>query len=191
MQVQRPLPASLSMETATAVRLTPSLGLAGMLFVATVGVSACSVVATPTTLRGNKVDPDQLKELVIGTSTKADVTSLIGSPTARATFDDNRWLYISETTQVRIGQTPGVRAQDVVELTFDQGGLLRGIHTLGQDDGKDVAMVSRTTPSPGSEASFLQQLLGNVGKFSTGAVPGSGSQAPGGSGGSVGGQQGL
>ncbi len=184
--------AGTSMETATAVRLTSSLGLAGMLLIAAMGVSACSVIATPITLRGNKIDPDQLKELVVGTSTKADVTSLIGSPTARATFDENNWLYISETTQVRIGETPGVRDQNVVELTFDQGGVLRGIRKLGQDDGKDVAMVSRTTPSPGSEASFMQQLLGNVGRFSTGPVPGSSGPAPGGSGGgAAGGQQGL
>jgi len=45
-------------------------------------------------------------------------------------------------------------------------------------------VVSRATPSPGSEASFIQQLLGNVGKFSTGGVPGGsgGARTPGGSG---------
>ncbi len=190
-----PLPCCGRPETKTAVRPTQPLrlGLCAMLLTAMVGVSACSVVETPVTQRGNRVDPDQLKELVVGTSTKADVTSLIGSPTARATFDDNSWLYISETTQVRIGRTPGVRAQDVVVLSFDDGGVLRGVRKLGQDDGKDVGMVSRSTPSPGSEASFLQQLLGNVGKFSTGAIPGATpGGGPGGSGGgAAGGQQGL
>ena len=176
------------LEIMTAVRLLPVIGLAGMLLTAAASISGCSLVATPITQRGNKIDPDQLKELVVGTSTKADVTSLIGSPTARATFDDNRWLYISETTQIRIGRTPGVRAQDVVVMNFDQGGVLRGIRTLGQDDGKDVSMVSRSTPSPGSEASFMQQLLGNVGKFNTGPSLGSGGGGlgSGGSGGSVG-----
>ena len=129
---------------------------------------ACSVVETPRTQRGNRVDPDQLKELVVGTSTKSDVSSLLGSPTARATFDDNRWLYISETTNVRIGRTPGVLDQNVVALNFDDSGVLRGIRTLGQDDGKEVSVSSRSTRSPGSEASFLQQLRGNVGKFSAG-----------------------
>ncbi len=150
---------------------SPTPHLPGILLLASLAASslaACSVVETPTTLRGNKVDQAQLNELVIGTSTKADVTSLLGSPTARATFDENRWLYISGATQVRIGRTPGVRAQDVVVMNFDQGGVLRSIQKLDQDDGKDVAMVSRTTPSPGSEASFMQQLLGNIGKFSTG-----------------------
>lgn len=165
-------------ETSTVVRIASRLALFMLLAAALPG---CSVVDTPMTQRGNRVDPDQLKELVIGTSKKADVTSLLGSPTARATFDDNRWLYISETTQVRIGRTPGVRAQDVVALTFDQDGTLRGVQKLGQDDGKDISMVSRATPSPGSEASFMQQLLGNVGKFRAGPTGGLGGTGSGGS----------
>ena len=129
---------------------------------------ACSVVQTPRTLRGNKIDADQLKELVPGTSTRADVTALLGSPTAHATFDDNQWIYISETTRIRVGRTPGVLAQDVTVLTFDNQGVLRGVKQLNQDDSRPVDVVTRATPSPGSEASFMQQLLGNVGRFSPG-----------------------
>ena len=70
----------------------------------------------------------------------------------------------------RVGRTPGVNAQDVTVLTFDQGGVLRNVRRLNEDDAMDVTVVTRATPSPGSEASFLQQLLGNVGKFSTGGT---------------------
>lgn len=152
--------------------------------IALAALPACSVVETPRTFRGNKVDPDQLKELVVGTSTKADVTSLIGSPTTRAAFDPNRWIYISETTRTRVGRTPGVMAQNVTVLAFDDGGVLREVKQMDQDDSKPVTVVSRATPSPGSEASFMQQLLGNVGRFSTGAV--GGAVGSGGSGGSSG-----
>lgn len=148
-------------------------------------LSACSVIETPRQLRGNKVDADQLKELVPGTSTRADATSLLGSPTAHATFDDNQWIYISETTRTRVGRTPGIMAQDVTVLTFDQAGVLRGIKRLNQDDSRDVDVVSRATPSPGSEASFMQQLLGNVGKFNAGGGARAGG-TPGGSGASAG-----
>ena len=156
---------------------------------------ACSVIATPETFRGNKVDADQLKELVVGTSTKADATSLIGSPTIRSTFDENRWLYISETTHPRIGRTPGILTQNVTELRFDDKGVLRGVKQFGPDDSRSVDVVTRATPSPGSEASFMQQLLGNVGKFSTapaglgggnGISTGGASAGPGNSGGAVG-----
>jgi len=146
-------------------------------------LTACSVVESPRQLRGNRVDSDQLKELVPGTSTRADATSLLGSPTAKATFDDNTWIYIGETTRTRVARTPGILQQDVVVLSFDAGGVLRGVKKLNQDDGMNVAVVSRATPSPGSEASFMQQLLGNVGKFSTGGAPGGGgARTPGGSG---------
>jgi outer membrane protein assembly factor BamE (lipoprotein component of BamABCDE complex) len=128
----------------------------------------CSYLEQPPQVRGNKVDPDALKELVPGTTTRTDVTSLIGSPTAKATFDDNTWLYITETTQPVIASKPAVRSQAVVVLTFDQGGVLRDIKKLNQKDSKPVDVVSRSTPSPGSEASFMQQLLGNVGKFNPG-----------------------
>lgn len=133
-------------------------------------LGACSLVQTPRTLHGNKVDPDLLKELVPGTSTKKDVTSLVGSPTARATFDDNQWIYISETTHTRIGRLPGVLKQDVVVMNFDPAGTLRTIKRLNEDDGRDVSVASGATPSPGSEASVLQQLLGNVGRYNVGNV---------------------
>lgn len=144
-------------------------------------LTACSVIEAPKQLRGNRVDADQLKELVPGTSTRADATSLLGSPTAKATFDDNTWIYIGETTRTRVGRTPGIMQQDVVLLSFDNGGVLRGVKRLNQNDGLDVSVVSRATPSPGSEASFLQQLLGNVGKFSAGG-PSTSGRTPGGSG---------
>ena len=138
----------------------PSVVLWGTLLVA-----GCSIFAAPSQLRGNKVDADQLKELVPGTSTKPDVTALIGSPTARATFDDNTWLYVSEVTHTRIARVQGIESQEVVKLTFNDQGVLQNVTRLNQDDGIPVAMVSRTTPSPGTEASFFQQLFGNIGRF--------------------------
>ena len=122
--------------------------------------------------RGALVDPDALKELIPGTSSRADAVALIGSPTAHATFDDNTWIYISQVTSTRIGRTPGVRQQKVVVLTFDQGGTLRGIAQRTKADGKSIDMASGSTPSPGSEASFFQQLFGNVGKFTPAGLPG-------------------
>ena len=146
-------------------------------------LGACSVIEAPHQLRGNKIDADLLKELVPGTSTRADATALLGSPSTKATFDDNTWIYISETTKTRVGRTPGVTSQDVTVLTFDPAGTLRSMKRLDQDASRPVDTVSRTTPSPGSEASFLQQLLGNVGKFNAGAPTGGArSGGPGGSG---------
>ena len=135
-------------------------------------VTGCGWLMPPPQTRGNKVEQEQLKELVLGTSTKADVTALIGSPTHRASFDDNTWLYITETTRPRLGRTLGVLDQAVVVLGFDEKGVLRGLKTVTRDEGVPVDFATRTTPSPGTEASFLQQLFGNVGRFNTGGLGG-------------------
>jgi len=139
----------------------------------------------PPQVRGNKVDPESMKELTPGTSTKADVSAIIGSPTARDTFDDNTWLYISEVTQQRIGRTLGELQQNVVVLNFDDKGVLKTIHTLNKEDALPVSVIARTTASPGTEASFMQQLLGNIGRFNPAGV--GSSAAPGASGAGMGG----
>jgi len=128
-------------------------------------LGGCTWLGPTPQLRGNRVDAEQLKELVPGTSTRADVTALIGSPTARATFDDNTWLYVSEVTQPQIARTQGVLSQNVVVLSFNDQGVLQDIKRLNQDDSVPISVVARTTPSPGTEASFLQQLFGNIGRF--------------------------
>ena len=131
-------------------------------------------------IRGNKVDADAIKQLVPGISTRADVTALIGSPTIKATFDDNTWIYASELTRPVIGGTEGVRDQTVYRLTFNQAGVLTALDHRSLDDSQPVTVVERTTPSPGNDASFMQQLLGNVGKFTPGNPLGSDSGRQGG-----------
>ncbi len=126
----------------------------------------------PVQARGNRVDPDQLAQLVPGTSTRGDANALLGSPTTRAAFDDDTWIYISELTKPVIGATNAVQDQKTVTLVFDRAGVLRRIDKKGMEDGVDVDVVSRTTPTPGNESSFLQQLLGNVGRFNPGGPAG-------------------
>ena len=136
------------------------------------GCSSISELTFSPQTRGNKVDAELLAQLVPGTSTRTDVTSLIGSPTTRATFDDNTWIYIGEVTKPVIGGIQRINDQQVVVLTFTSSGVLKDISRKGLDDAKPVSVVSRSTPSPGNDASLIQQLLGNVGRFSPGGALG-------------------
>jgi outer membrane protein assembly factor BamE (lipoprotein component of BamABCDE complex) len=141
--------------------------------------AGCGLLAPPPVVRGNHPDADALKELTPGTSTKRDVTALIGSPTTHATFDDNTWLYIGEMTQKRVGVVPAVVSQKVVIMAFNDSGVLEHIDVKDKADALPVTMIARTTPSPGTEANFFQQLFGNIGKFIPGgAAPTTGGGAP-------------
>jgi len=166
---------SFSAPLATLRRLAVTVGLLATL--AGCGGSG-DFFSFPPQVRGNKVDEDLLAQLVPGTSTRQDVIALIGSPTTKAAFDDNTWIYISEVTRPVIAGTQGVEDQKVFVVTFDQKGVMTGVTKKTQADSMPVDVVDRTTPSPGTEASWLQQLLGNVGKFSA-AAPDSTSGKPG------------
>ena len=78
-------------------------------------------------------------------------------------------------TKPAIAGTNSVLAQQVIVLDFNDQGVLQNVHYLNQKDAMNVPIVGRTTPSPGTEAGFFQQLLGNIGKFSPGLTQ---SQAP-------------
>ncbi len=152
-----------------------------LMLIACLLLSGCGWLMPAPVLRGNKVDPELMKELVPGTSTKADVSAVIGSPTARDAFDDNTWIYISELTRERIGRTLGELNQNVVVINFDDKGVLTSVHQLDRADALPVTLIARTTPSPGTEASFMQQLLGNIGRFNpAGALPTGGAGTSGG-----------
>lgn len=145
--------------------------LAGLLAVA--GCEEVSnAVSFPVQARGNPVDSEQLAQLVPGTSTKGDVQALLGSPTTRATFDDNTWLYISALTKPVIAATNRIEEQKVVALTFNADGVLKEVAKRDKDDSLPVRIVSRTTPTPGNDTSFVQQLLGNIGRFNPGTGSG-------------------
>jgi outer membrane protein assembly factor BamE (lipoprotein component of BamABCDE complex) len=170
------VPTAATSPTRIARQMLVALGILTLLG----GCSAIGVFRAPETLHGNRVDEYRLAELVPGTSTQADVTALIGSPTAKASFDPNTWLYVSEVTRTRIAQTPGVTSQAVVALSFDDKGVLRGINKLDTADALPATIVARATPAPGTSASFLQQLFGNVGRFNPvgGAATGTSAGGP-------------
>ena len=114
-------------------------------------LAGCAWLAPPPVVRGNHPEADELKELVPGTSTKRDVTALIGSPTAHATFDDNTWLYIGERTQKRVGEVPAVISQKVVVVTFNDAGVLQNI------DAKDQADAAAGAAAPASDSGSEQK----------------------------------
>lgn len=124
--------------------------------------------------RGNMIDNVDYAQLQPGSSTRADVTSIIGTPTVHASFDDNTWIYVGEVTRPTIAGFPAITRQQVVVLNFDNAGTLRTVRRLTGKEAVRVAMVSRTTPSPGSEASILQQIIGNVGRYNPAGLLGGG-----------------
>ncbi len=55
--------------------------------------------------------------------------------------------------------------QEILAVAFDEGGIVESMRVYGQEDGRTIAYVDRTTPTEGNELTIIQQLLGNLGRF--------------------------
>ncbi len=125
----------------------------------------CVIFSDAPHYRGIAVSQHDLNELTPGISSEADAQALLGPPTVQEVFDSNNWIYISQVTKMRIGQTEGVKQQHVVVLTFDNNGVLQSVSQKDLKNSVQVAMDSGKTPVPGGTAGFLQQLVGGVGSY--------------------------
>ncbi len=115
--------------------------------------------------RGNKPDEDQVVQINPGVDDKTRVAELIGTPSSISTFDDRTWYYISKRTETTAFFEPDVTDQQVLAISFDESGIVDNMRVYGQEDGRTIAYVDRTTPTEGNELTFIQQLLGNLGRF--------------------------
>ena len=148
-----------------------------------VGLLACAVglalagCANPVDQRGNLPEKTALEQIKPGVTDKATVTRLLGSPSSVAEFNADTWYYISQKTQAMAFFKPELLDQQVVAIDFNQDGLVRDIRHRGMEDRQMVTPNPKATPAPGREFSFIEQLLGNFGKFA-GSGSGSGAGGP-------------
>jgi outer membrane protein assembly factor BamE (lipoprotein component of BamABCDE complex) len=129
---------------------------------AVLSVVACS---PDISTHGHRFDAAALARVEPGNSSRDDVTSLLGSPSALATFDDRTWYYISQRTEQHSFYFSTVVSQDVVAIVFDDQGTVSAINRNGLDSAMDVDLVDRETPTAGNELTVLEQFLGNIGRF--------------------------
>jgi len=142
--------------------------IAGLLLAASLGLGACTLGFTET--RGFVPNDDDLARLEPGRQTRDDVQQLLGTPASQGVFDaDQSWYYIVRKTHKFAFFEPEVLEQRVVVVQFDGEGQLAEVRRYSFEDGIIIDPVTRTTPSPGKELTFIEQLIGTVGKYNKAA----------------------
>jgi outer membrane protein assembly factor BamE (lipoprotein component of BamABCDE complex) len=133
---------------------------------AVVATAACSPVEKR---NGYVPNEDQIAQIEPGKQSEADVLRLLGSPSSVATFDERRkvWYYIGSKTETLAFFAPEIVDQQVVSIEFDAGGRVKDVKHYSQEDGREIELVDRQTPTRGKELGLLEQLFGNLGRFSS------------------------
>ena len=118
--------------------------------------------------RGNLPPEDALTQLQPGQQTRQDVQLIMGTPSTVSTLGDETWYYISAITTQYAFYSSEELERDVFALSFDERGILQEVKNLRLEDGEDLQIVERETPTMGREFSLIEQLIGNLGRFDRG-----------------------
>ncbi len=115
--------------------------------------------------RGHHIDPEVLAEIRPGMSTREDVLYLLGSPSTVSSFQGPVWYYIGQRTEKLAFFKPDVTERQVVEVVFNDSDRVSEMRMIGLEEGQEVELVERETPTEGRDMTILQQFLGNLGRF--------------------------
>ena len=155
----------MALSSATVNRATAPLRRTALAIGISLAVAACGPV---TATRGNLVDNDRLDQIQVGQSNANDIFALLGTPTSVSTFDSRTWYYIGERTEQVAFFDPNITERRVLMIRFDEVGTVTELAELGPEDAIEVDPVGRETPTLGRQITILEQLLGNVGRFTEG-----------------------
>ncbi len=130
--------------------------------VVALAVAACAPQVGRHGFQPIDVFPNEIKA---GEDTKSTVLARLGSPSATSTFEEDIWYYVSQTTERYTWNPSSVAARSVTVISFNEGDeTVAHVRELSLEDGQQIAMNSRTTPTRGRELSALEQVLGTIGR---------------------------
>ena len=125
-------------------------------------VGAC----TPTEyVRGYVPTEETINKLKTGVDNKRKVVRLVGSPTSVSTFESGTWYYVSRRSQQLAFFEEELLDQEVVAIDLDKNGLVKGLRRYAMDDARNIIPVGHKTISHGREMGIMEQLFGNLGRF--------------------------
>jgi outer membrane protein assembly factor BamE (lipoprotein component of BamABCDE complex) len=150
------------MRTFTLISLTIMLSLSA---------SGCSRIKD---LKGYVVDTEKVALVTAGTDNKASVQKTLGRPTMVSEFDAKTWYYVSRSTEQLAFMKPKPKEQQIIVVRFDDKGNVTKIEKMGLEQVAKVDPSGDKTPTRGKDISALEQIMGNVGRFSPAGAGGSG-----------------
>ncbi|MEE2995886.1 MAG: outer membrane protein assembly factor BamE [Pseudomonadota bacterium] len=114
---------------------------------------------------GNIPNQEIVESIRIGKTTRTQISEMLGTPSARATFDQESWYYVGTRTKKTAFIKEEVLDRKVLVIRFNKQGVVQRVQHLSKRDGREIQIVNRKTPTKGKELTILEQLLGNVGRF--------------------------
>jgi len=128
-----------------------------------VSLLVCLAACAPRfSTHGHQVDPFQLEQISIGSSTKVDVLDELGKPSFTGAFDENKLYYVSQhMRQAAAGKSETIE-REIYIFSFDESGKLAQIDIKDETTGITVVTLDAVTPTPGDGYGVVEQAFANL-----------------------------
>ena len=156
----------------------PDRGKAVAATFAVIGALLATAACTPTsTYNGFQIVDQAPADVKVGEPRSA-VLARLGTPTAKSTFGDDTWYYMSQLSSHTAFFNPRVNRRDITAIAFGKADdHVAAVNTYSLKDGRVIAFNGRETPTRGREMTVIEQLLGSI--SAGGVLPPDQNQTPG------------
>jgi outer membrane protein assembly factor BamE (lipoprotein component of BamABCDE complex) len=114
------------------------------------------------------VSAKRFKDVEVGVTTRDDIKARFGTPSITNNFGNEAWYYIGQRKEAVAFLNPEITKQHVTRIVFDNSGIVEKIEHYNAEDAQSVTLAEETTPTEGQKLGFVEQILGNVGRFNAG-----------------------
>ena len=133
-----------------------------LICLANLGLAAMSGCGDRISSHGHVINESELKQITIGTTTKADIVQLLGRPSFAGAFDTQKLYYSSQVMLQPVASVKQTQRRVIYIFTLNKNNVLESIDLVDKDDGLTIAHIDDKTPTPGDTFGILEQVFTNV-----------------------------
>lgn len=119
--------------------------------------------------RGYVTKFSNFSDIKIGQTDKTDILRMLGSPTTKSNLGKEKWIYLGVEETKETFFEPDVKSYQAYVISFNKQDVVSSITTRDKSHLNEIEISEDFTSTGGNEVTFMQQLLGNLGKFNPGA----------------------
>ncbi len=137
-----------------------------LLLVAALFVAGCQAIYRN---HGYVPTERELAQVVVGKSTRDDVSTVIGRPSSMGVLEGSGWYYVGSRWRHYGLRAPEEIDRQVVAISFN-GNVVSNVERFGLDKGEVVVLSRRVTETNIKGIGLVSQLLGSIGRVNAGQL---------------------
>ena len=133
-----------------------------LFFIASLGLAAVGGCGDRISSHGHIINENELKQINIGTTTRADILDMLGQPSFKGAFDTQKLYYSSQVMLQPVASTKQTQKRIIYIFTLDDNNILQSIDLMNKVAGLQLAHIDDQTPTPGDTFGILEQVFSNL-----------------------------